>query len=198
MTNIEHFGEFKPEGKSKKKKQIILCNTLREAGEYLTSLKYRYYGKYNRIPNYLITREGKIIELLGDTEYSKFHSNTNVDKNAITIVLENLGWLERKPLTQLYINWIGSIYKGKVYEKKWRDYFFWEPYTEEQIKSCATLCKELIKNHSIDKKCIGHNTKIDGIEKYEGIISRSNFDTMYTDLSPAFQFDTFIEQLENE
>lgn len=198
MINVEKFGEFKPIGKQNKKKQIILCNTLREAGEYLTSLKYRYYGNYDKIPNYLITRDGRVVELLSENEHTNFHDSERINRNSITIVLENLGWLERKPLTQLYINWIGSIYKGEVFEKKWRDYFFWEPYTESQIKSCAELCKKLIEDNSMDKKCIGHNTKIDGIENYEGIVSRSNFDPIYTDLSPAFKFETFIQHLENE
>lgn len=198
MINVEKFGEFKPIGKQKKKKQIILCNTLREAGEYLTSLKYRHYGNYDKIPNYLVTRDGRVVELLPEHGHTNFHDSERINRNSITIVLENLGWLERKPLTQLYINWIGSIYKGEVFEKKWRDYFFWEPYTESQIKSCAELCKKLIEDNSMDKKCIGHNTKIDGIENYEGIVSRSNFDPIYTDLSPAFKFETFIQHLENE
>jgi hypothetical protein len=53
-------------------------------------------------------------------------------------------------------------------------------------------------DYSIDKKCVGHNTKIDGIERYEGIVSRSNFNSKYTDLSPAFDFEKFLKYIENE
>jgi hypothetical protein len=38
----------------------------------------------------------------------------------------------------------------------------------------------------------------DGIEKFEGIITRSNFTTDSTDLSPAFNFEQFKKILENE
>ena len=51
-------------GKQKKKKQIILSNTLRDVEEYLTSLKYRMNGKFNRLPNYVISRDGTIIQIM--------------------------------------------------------------------------------------------------------------------------------------
>ena len=41
-------------------------------------------------------------------------------------------------------------------------------------------------------------TKINGIEKFEGIVSRSNYDSDFTDLSPAFEFDYFNQKIENE
>jgi hypothetical protein len=112
--------------------------------------------------------------------------------------LENLGWLEKKPLTNSYINWKGSIYNEQVYEKKWRDYFFWEPYTTSQIESTADLCNQLNKTLRIDNRCIGHNTKVAGIENFEGIVTKSNFDSDFTDLSPSFNFETFRKLLKNE
>ena len=57
---------------------------------------------------------------------------------------------------------------------------------------------ELSEKFGIEKKCIGHNTKVDGIENYYGIITKSNMDTNYTDLSPSFNFEVFIGYLENE
>jgi hypothetical protein len=112
--------------------------------------------------------------------------------------LENLGWLEKKPLTNYYINWKGSIYNQQVYEKKWRDFYFWHPYTDKQLETTAGLCKQIMKSLQIDKSCVGHNTKIEGIKKFEGISSRSNYDVIYTDLSPSFNFVNFIKLLENE
>jgi len=106
--------------------------------------------------------------------------------------------LEKKPLSNYYINWKGSIYNQQVYEKKWRDFFFWQPYTPEQIKSTADLCNYLTETLQIEKTCIGHNTKVDGMKNFEGISSRSNYDTAFTDLNPSFNFDTFIKFLENE
>ena len=198
MLDIQKYGNFKPNGKQKKKKQIILCHTSREVGEYLSSLKFRYNGKFDRIPNYVITREGKILQLLSNTSHTNYFSKENVNRNSIIICLENLGWLEKKPLTNYYINWKGSIYNQQVYEKKWRDYFFWQPYTTSQIKSTADLCNQLTQTLRIENKCIGHNTKVDGIASYEGIISKSNFSSDFTDLNPSFNFETFRKLLENE
>ena len=99
MLNIEKYGNFKTTGKQKKKKQIILCHTSREVEEYLTSLKVRYNSKYDKIPNYLITKNGKILQLLPDEGYTNFFSENDINRNSIIVCLENLGWLEKKPLT---------------------------------------------------------------------------------------------------
>jgi N-acetyl-anhydromuramyl-L-alanine amidase AmpD len=198
MIDIIKYGEFKPVGKQKKKHQIILTHTSRNINDYLQSLKFRFNGNFKRIPNYIITREGKIIQLLGNTEHSEYFKDPNINRNSIIISLENLGWLQKEPLTDHYINWIGDIYKGNVFEKKWRDYFFWHPYTEEQLKSTNSLCDKLLKELKIKSQIVEHNTKIAGIEKYVGIVSKSNFDTDYTDLSPAFNFNELLKNIENE
>lgn len=175
-----------------------MCHTSREADEYLASLKFRYNGNYNKIPHYLIKKDGDVLQLLQNNNYSSFFDEGNINQNSIIISLENLGWMERKPLSNDYINWKGSIYNGEVYEKKWRDYFFWDLYTEKQINSLSELCLELCKEIGINKKCSGHNTKIDGITNFEGIISRSNIDSRFTDLSPSFNFENFIKKIEDE
>lgn len=197
MLNIENYGNFKTTGKQKKKKQIILCHTSREVEEYLTSLKFRYNSKYDKIPNYIVTKNGTILKLLPDDGHSNFLLEPNINRNSIIICLENLGWLEKKPLTNYYINWKGSIYNQEVYEKKWRDFFFWEPYSEDQVKSTAELCLQLTEILNIKKKCVGHNTKIDGVEHFEGIVSKSNFDGRFTDLNPSFNFESFNKLIQN-
>jgi N-acetyl-anhydromuramyl-L-alanine amidase AmpD len=191
MLNIENYGNFKTTGKQKKKKQIILCHTSREVEEYLTSLKFRYNSKYDKIPNYVITKNGTVLQLLPDDGHSNYFLEPNINRNSIIVCLENLGWLEKKQLTNYHINWKGSIYNQEVYEKKWRDFFFWEPYSEEQINSTAELCLHLTEILKIKKNCVGHNTRIDGVEHFEGIVSKSNFDSRFTDLNPSFNFDTF-------
>jgi N-acetyl-anhydromuramyl-L-alanine amidase AmpD len=198
MLDVIKYGEFKPTGKQKKKNQIILAHTSRNATDYLNSLKYRYNGKYKKIPNYLITREGKIIKLLENIEHSDYFVETNVNRNAIIISLENLGWLQKEQLRNYYVNWIGDIYKGETFDKKWRDYFFWQPYTEEQINSTVQLCVELFEEMKIKSNVIGHNTKITGIEKYEGVVTRSNFDVSYNDVNPSFNFEKFLNKIEDE
>jgi N-acetyl-anhydromuramyl-L-alanine amidase AmpD len=197
MLNIEKYGNFKTTGKQKKKKQIILCHTSREVEEYLASLKFRYNSKYDKIPNYVITKNGTILQLLPNDGHTNFFTEDNINRNAIVVCLENLGWLEKKPLTIYHINWNGSIYNQQVYEKKWRDFFFWEPYTTSQIEKTAELCNNLMVELRINKGCVTHNTRIEGIENFEGIVSRSNFNGKYTDLNPSFNFETFTKLIEN-
>ena len=198
MVEIEEILGLKFFGKQKKKKQIILSHTSRNIEDYISAIKYRNNGNYDKIPNYLISREGKVIKLLPDTSYSNFFKNTNINRNSVIICLENLGWLEKKPLTDYYVNWIGDIYKGDIIEKKWRDYFFWQPYTDLQVSTCSELCKKIVNDFAIDKKCVGHNTKIEGIERFEGIVTKSNFLLESTDLSPAFNFEKFLKYFEDK
>jgi len=198
MIDITKYGEFSPVGKQKKKHQIILTHTSRNINDYLQSLKFRYNGNFKRIPNYIVTRDGKIIQLLGNTEHSEYFKDPNINRNSIIVSLENLGWLQKEPLTDHYINWIGDIYNGKVLEKKWRDYFFWQPYTEQQVQSTYSLCGKLLKELKIKSQIVEHNAKIAGIEKFIGIVSKSNFDINYTDLSPAFNFNELLKNIENE
>ena len=198
MIDIIKYGEFKPVGKQKKKHQIILTHTSRNINDYLQSLKFRLNGKYKRIPNYIVTRDGKILQLLGNNEHSEYFNETNINRNSIIISLENLGWLKKEPLTNHYINWIGDIYKGKVFERKWRDYFFWQPYTESQVENLGKLCNELFNLVKIKPQIIDHNTKINGIEKYVGVVTKSNYDSEFTDVSPAFKFNELLKYIENE
>lgn len=192
------YGNFKTKLKGKNKKQIILCHTAREVNEYLTSLKFRSNGKYEQIPHFVVTRDGKILQLLDPKSKSHFFNNDIMDKDSIVVCLENLGWLTKKPLSESYLNWIGNIYKQEVYEKKWRDYSFWQPYTEDQLKSAAKICVEMCDEFSIPKTFVGHNTKVENIELFNGITTKSNYNTRFTDLSPAFDFQNFVKFLDNE
>jgi N-acetyl-anhydromuramyl-L-alanine amidase AmpD len=188
----------KATGKQKTKKQIILTHTSRDAREYLASLINRYNGRYTKIPNYLITKDGKIIQLLSDIQYSEYFNQIDYNRNSIIISFENLGWLEKVQLKTHYNNWISNIYNGVPYERKWRDYFLWDPYTDVQLKTASELCINLTKKHKIELKSIGHNTRVERPDKFGGIITRANFDSKYTDVSPAFNFETFNKYLRNE
>jgi N-acetyl-anhydromuramyl-L-alanine amidase AmpD len=181
-----------------KKTQIVLTHTSRTLFDYMVSIKYRFGGKPLKLPHYIIGRDGKVIQTLNDDLNSGFTNNERVNKQGIVVCLENLGWLEKEPLKNHHRNWIGNIYKEKVVDRKWRDYFFWHPYTEIQLEKTVELCKELSKNYDIPLKCVGHNTKIKGVESFDGIITRSNFDEFATDISPAFDFERFKTLLENE
>ena len=196
MIDIIKYGDFKPLGKQKKKSQIILTHTSRNVENYLASLRYRHNGKFSRIPNYVITKKGEVLQLLNNTEHSSIFKEPNINRNGIIISLENLGWLEKQPLENNYVNWIGDIYKGTIYERKWRDYFFWDKYTEIQIIKLSSLCENITKEMKIKKDLIGHNTKVNGVHKFDGIVSKSNYDSISTDVNPSFDFDKFRNLLE--
>jgi hypothetical protein len=51
---------------------------------------------------------------------------------------------------------------------------------------------------TIKYRFVGHNTKINGADRFEGILTRSNFYTESTDLSPAFDFEEFLKKIEDE
>jgi N-acetyl-anhydromuramyl-L-alanine amidase AmpD len=198
MIQIQKIEGLKPQGKYKRKKQIVLCHSSRVAQDYLSSLMYRYNGKNPHLPHYLIKRDGDIINIIPPDTYSKFLDADTNTKGFIVICLENLGWMRKNPLSGSYVNWIGNIYNQGIFEKKWRNHFFWQPYTEIQIKVLSELINELCERFDIPKTCIGHNVKIDGIERFEGIVSKSNYDSDYTDLSPAFDFEELKKLIENE
>lgn len=178
--------------------QIVLTHTSRTLFDYMVSIKFRFGGKPVRLPHYVVGRDGKVINLLTDDTNSRFTNSDIINSKSIIICLENLGWLEKEPLKQHHINWIGNIYKEKVVDRKWRDYFFWHPYTDIQLEKTAELCKELSKKHGIKLKCVGHNTKVKGVESFMGILTRSNFDEFATDISPAFDFEKFNKLLKDE
>jgi len=189
------FGNFFSQGISKSKNKIILMHSSRNADQYLASLKLRNNGKYEKVPNYFISKEGKVLQLLEDEKYSNLTCNNQINKNSIFVCLENLGWLKKEPLKDGHINWIGSIYKQRALQRTWREYFLWEPYQEIQIEMVSELCNKLFELMPIEKKFVGHNTKINGVEKMGGIFNRSNIHEDYTDLSPAFDFELLNEKL---
>lgn len=198
MLNIKKYGKFSKFEKNKNKKQIILCHSYRPKNEYLNSLKNRNNGKFDRIPNYFITKDGDILSLISDDSYSNIFTDKEINRNSIFICLENLGWLQKTPLGLSYSNWIGDIYSKDIFEKKWRDKIWWEPYPIKQIDSLIGLSKKLLTKFSIDFKFIGHNTKVDGVKLFNGIVCKSNFSNRYTDLSPSFNYEYFKNNIENE
>jgi len=198
MGISKKFGEFREIGIYENKSQIIMCHTSRGAKDYLASLNFRYYDNYDRIPHFLIKKNGEVLSFIEEYGFTNYHHTKSINEKSITIVLENLGWLDKKPLTNHYINWIGDIYSGTVYEKRWRDFFFWDPYPQEQLDSLGELCVDICDRVKIDKKFSGSNTKIDGISNFKGVVSRSNYDSRFTDLSPAFNFDKIINKIQYE
>lgn len=195
MVKISKIEGIEPVGNYKRKKQIILTHTARNLRDYISSLKYRYNGNNKKLPHYIISRDGTIYNIIPPNTYSNYMDVRSHNKNSVIISLENLGWLRKNPLNSYYVNWIGNEHRDSIYERKWRGHYFWQPYTEEQNKSLIELVDFICDEFNIPKEIIGHNVKVEGIEKFNGIVTKSNYYTESTDLNPAFDFDIFINKV---
>jgi N-acetyl-anhydromuramyl-L-alanine amidase AmpD len=197
MVDLSKSIEFNFKGSNKEKKQIILAESKRNIKDYINSLKYRYNKKNPYLPNFIISKNGEIFKIMSEEKYSEFIRIKDVDKNSIIIVLENLGCLKKNPLENCYINWIGDIYKGvKVFEKNWRDEIFWDTYTNEQMTSLVNLVNIICKEFNIPKDTIGHNVKSEEVSSFKGVVSKSNYDTLFKDVNPSFDFKFLEKQLQ--
>ena len=90
-------------------------------------------------------------------------------------------------------DWLGNIYNGEVFEKKWRNKFFWSVHTDKQIDTLLDLINKLCHDLKINKDFVGHNVRVSGVEKFKGVVNRSNYSEYFTDLSPAFNFEKIKE-----
>tara|TARA_R110002020_G_scaffold131188_1_gene293441 strand:- start:8702 stop:9304 length:603 start_codon:yes stop_codon:yes gene_type:complete len=175
------------------KTQIMIGHTSRNFNDYLKSIEIRNNGKYKRIPHYIISELGEVKELVNPKYTSEFFGDKSIDGKLISVLLENNGWLTHKKQTNRLCDWLGNIYKGEVFEKKWRNKFFWSTYSDKQLNNLNSLLENLFNDFKIERKMVGHNVRVKGVENFKGIVSRSNYSEFFTDLSPAFNFDKIKE-----
>jgi len=197
MENHLKLTGFEPLGFNEKKRQIILCDTKRDYRNYINSLKYRYNGKNPYLPNFVIDKTGKVYSIIPPDSFSNFMQDKKIDKKSIIIVLENNGWFKKNPLDNTFINWVGDIYKKEVFEKKWIEQFFWEPYTKKQLIGLSNLIKEMCEKFDIPKESLGHNVISDETSNFNGVVSKSNYDFSHKDVNPSFDFKLLKELLDD-
>jgi len=176
-----------------KKSQIFLYDTGRRLDDFMAKLKYRNNGKYEDIPHYVIAKSGHIIKIFDTKFSSKTFGSKNIDNKMIKIAMENLGWLNKNTITGVLYNWIGDPFRSDPYVKKWRDYYFWDPYGEEQIKSLVSLCRMVCTEHRIPYQTVPSQGYLSNVIKFTGIVCKSNFLNIYTDINPSFDFNTFYK-----
>ena len=70
---------------------------------------------------------------------------------------------------------------------------FLDPYTEEQIISLVTLCKSLCEEHNIPYHTVPSQGYLTNAIKFTGIVCKSNFLNIYTDINPSFDFNIFYK-----
>lgn len=169
-----------------KKQQILLYDTGRRFENFIKKIKYRKFGKYSEIPHFIITKLGVIYQIYDTKYFSDTFNEPEIDKQFIKISIENLGWLNKNTITGFLSNWIGDPYRSRPFLKNWRDHMYWDEYTDEQIKSISILCDFLCEEHGIPKKIVPSQGYIEKIINFKGVVCKSNFSNIYTDINPSF------------
>jgi N-acetyl-anhydromuramyl-L-alanine amidase AmpD len=176
-----------------KKKQILLYDTKRRVDDFINKIKYRYNSKYDDIPHFVVTKLGDVYSILPPDYSSKTFGKEKLDRKQIKIAVENLGWLNKNTITGYFSNWIGDPHRSDPFIRSWRDKFYWDRYSDVQMKSIYNLCKYLCEEYNIEERVVPSNGYIENIENFKGIVCKSNFSNIYTDINPSFNFKIFIE-----
>jgi hypothetical protein len=171
-----------------KKTQILLYDTQRRVDDFIQKLKYRKNGNYQDIPHFIVTKMGVVFQVLDSNYTSKTFDNPKIDRTQIKIAVENLGWLNKNTITGTYSNWIGDTYRTEPHIKNWRNYYFWDKYTEIQTEKISELCDFLCDKHNIFKQHVPSQGYFENVIKFNGIVCKSNFSNIYTDINPSFNF----------
>jgi len=179
------------------KKQIVLLNTGYPMDDFITKLKLRFNKQYNKIPAYTISKSGILYQHYNPKNYTHLFDKEDLNRVAIPIAVENVGWLEYHKQTESYLDWRGIKYDGVMIEKNWRGKKFWAEYTEEQITVLFELINYLCIEYSIEKNFIGNNVMAYKPMNFKGIINRSNFSKNHYDLTPAFDFEKLTKLINN-
>ena len=182
-----------------KKTQILLYDTQRRVDDFINKIKHRKNGTYDEVPHFIISKLGLVYQLF-DTDYSSNTFNDyNNDKKQIKIAIENLGWLNKNTITGVLNNWIDDPYRSEPYVRNWRNYYFWDRYNEDQLKSLSELCTYLTEKHDIYKQVVPSQGYMEKVSNFKGIVCKSNFSSIYTDINPSFNFKVFFNDAkENE
>jgi hypothetical protein len=181
------------------KNKILIGNTFTTNMNHYVGWVTRYNGKYKKTANYTIKLDGTIYEHFNPKYYSNFTDDISFDKTIISIVLENEGWLIKDLNDEnKYINNVGNIYNrvDDIIIRKWRSNKYWAPYSEKQLESTIKLINKLCIEFDIPLEVISHNTKINKVNNYKGVLYRSNLNNYFTDVNPSWDFTNFKDKLE--
>ena len=176
--------------KNSKKTQNFLYDTGRKTNDFLKKIKYRNNGKYDEVPHFIVTKLGVIYQLFDTKYYSKTLDIKKIDKRFIKIALENLGWLNKNTITGFLSNWIGDPYRSQPFTQNWRNYYFWDEYSDVQMESLYSLCEKLSVEYNIPNEIISSQEE-EKIINFSGIVCKSNYSNIYTDINPSFNFRIF-------
>lgn len=178
--------------KKTKKSQILLYDTQRRIDDFVGKIKYRRNGKYEDIPHFIVSKLGMVYEVFDTNYYSNTFNQPSVDKKIIKIAVENLGWLNKNTITGILYNWIGDPYRTEPHIRNWRNFHFWDKYSEVQMESVSELANDLCDKHNIFKQVVPSQGFMENISNFKGVVCKSNFSNIYTDINPSFNFRIFF------
>ncbi len=169
-----------------KKNKIILTDTLRSTLEYSNG----YYGTKEKYPNFIIDKDGQIYEYFSSLNYSDFYEERKINQQSIIVALVNANYLIYRNSVNAYNNWCYDDIKiENVKEFPWKNYRYWETYTDEQFKSVINLIKHLNQTQNIELNSTFDNIYDQALIKdYHGILSESNLFNWSNSLNPSFNF----------
>ena len=182
-----------------KKQGIVLHHTVSSTVDSVYNC-WNGDNKHIAVP-YIIDKQGIIYETFNPAYWS-YHiggkSTSQDNKNWIGIELVNEGILTRVPVgSKIVYNWTFGEYKGKVFQNKllWRGSYFFASYTDEQIIATAYLCWKLCRDFGIPNNVIPNLNYSPANINTMGILAHCNLRPDKSDISPAFDFNLFLEKL---
>ncbi len=176
------------------KTQILIASSLRKNDYHITRLKHKDFGKSKKWNTFTISRDGKIFQHYDAKYHTDFLGIKEADKQIISIVLENMGWLYQA--NNKYINWLNEECDNiNVLEHNYFGYRFWEKFTEVQMNSLLNLCISICNEFGIPKNAVDFNHYHKDIIKFKGIVFKSNYIEDCSDINPLFNIEEFNKQL---
>ena len=175
-----------------KKTQILLYDTQRRIDDFINKIRHRKNGGYEDVPHFVVSKLGVVYRLFDPNHSSKTFYNPKIDKKQIKIAIENLGWLNKNTITGVLNNWIGDPYRSEPHIRNWRNHYFWDKYEDSQMETLSQLCEDLCEKHGIFKQVVPSQGYLENVSNFKGIVCKSNFSNIYTDINPSFNFRIFF------
>jgi hypothetical protein len=60
------------------------------------------------------------------------------------------------------------------------------------MESLSQLCEDLCEKHGIFKQVVPSQGYLENVSNFKGIVCKSNFSNIYTDINPSFNFRIFF------
>ena len=175
------------------KTQILIGFSLRKEDYHIKRLKNKDLGNAKSWNTFTITREGKIFQHFPDENHSNYLNIKKVDIQIISIVLENMGVLN-KDGGEFY-NWLNERCDYKVETKKWFGLDYWEDIPEKQFESLVDLLIYLTDKHNISKKTIGFQSYNENTINFKGIVFAANYKENTLNMNPVLNHKRIDEIL---